>query len=231
MNVTVYDPKGYKNPRRRGFVFGRIWDGLRVAVGAKRKILLMVAVGIFALDTGLPIVLLSLISGPVDYVTINPLLPTVPSYVSGGDTLGKKLSFLYNLAILVFYVTGNVQYGAVRGITRLRINNLVLYLITSIIFGTYFALRSGYLDNAKRKAGRVGIMVRVISVLPLVGAPLSISGADIEPYIGSPLLVSWVDTSILLDLLADVVEPIVLVLMLILVMYVAFKVGSEGRMG
>src|SRR5438132_6794858 len=74
--------------------------GIFTAVRARARLVLAVTAGVAVFDLVAPVVVLSIARRPADFFTFNPWLRRLPEYLASEDEpLGKKLSFLSNLAL------------------------------------------------------------------------------------------------------------------------------------
>src|SRR5262249_56530169 len=87
-----------------------------------------------------PIVVLSIARKPVDFFTFNPWLRRLPEYLASSEPLEKKLSFLSNMA-LGWASADNGGEGIEWGFV-LDVPTLFRIVLTSLVFGTFFALWS-----------------------------------------------------------------------------------------
>jgi hypothetical protein len=83
--------------------------GVAAAVRARFAVFVAVAVGVFALDILLPLLVLSLARKPVDYFTFNPWLKRLPEYLASDVPREQKVARLPDLAL--FWFSADSPFG------------------------------------------------------------------------------------------------------------------------
>jgi hypothetical protein len=135
--------------------FTRTLKGIAAGIRARPKMFWGVALGVFALNLFLPVIVLSLARKPVDLFTFNPWLSRLPEYLaSNADPLAKKLSFVSNMAI-AWFISENPIEGVEWGFI-LDVPSLTRFLLTALLFGAYFALWFHRRDKGGRGGGGAG---------------------------------------------------------------------------
>jgi len=84
-------------------VIVRVARGIAAALRTRWKVFPAVALGVFALNLFLPVVVLSLARKPVDPFTLNPWLSRLPEWLASGKVpISRKLECLPTLALAWF---------------------------------------------------------------------------------------------------------------------------------
>jgi hypothetical protein len=150
--------------------------GISHAVRARPGLFAGVAFAVVALDLLLPIAVLSLARKPWDYAAFNAWLPNLPAYLVSDAPLGRKLDFLWDVALVWFMADG--PYGAPEWGFTISVGDVVRVLVLALLFGAYFALWT-----EGRAAGVAGAAA---SVLGLSTSPCSVvgCGAPVLPVVG-----------------------------------------------
>lgn len=169
----------------------RATRGVGRAIRARPKMFALVAVGVFALNIFLPLLVLSLARKPFDLFTFNPWLSRLPEWLASPELpWGQKLAFLSQMAIAWFIAENpidGVEWGFI-----IDVPSLGLFLLSSLLFGTYFALwsyRRGQLREyglGFRAARQGGVAGALTSVLGFSTSPCSVMGCGVPvlPVIG-----------------------------------------------
>jgi len=165
--------------------------GILRAIVARPRTFVAATVGVFILSLMLPPVVLSLARRPWDYFTFNPWLKRLPEYLAAEHVpRSQKLEFLSNLAL--FWFSANGPYGLPDWGFAVDVRDVGRILVTSLLFGTYFALwrygrgaagGCGWKAPASRRQGVTGTLV---STLGLTTGPCSVvgCGAPVLPVLG-----------------------------------------------
>ena len=165
--------------------------GVGRAIRARPQVFAGVAVGVFALNLSLPLLVLSLARKPFDLFTFNPWLSRLPEWLASPEVpWGRKLAFLSDLAI-AWFIAENPIEGVEWGFV-IDVPSLGRFLLTSFLFGTYFALwayRRGQLRECglgTRAARQGGVAGALTSVLGFSTGPCSVMGCGVQvlPVIG-----------------------------------------------
>jgi hypothetical protein len=138
----------------------RVIRGIAAAIRARPTVFVGVALGLFALNLFLPVIVLSLARKPVDYFTFNPWLSRLPEWLASSEvSLARKLKFLSELA-LAWFISDSAVEGVEWGFV-VDVPSLTRFLFMSLLFGAYFALWFYRRDQVKycgvgTKASRYG---------------------------------------------------------------------------
>jgi hypothetical protein len=187
---------------RLASAISKVSSGVATGVRARPGVFAAVATGVFALNLVLPLVVLSIARKPVDFFTFNPWLSRLPEYLaSGKDSLSRKLEFLSNMAVAWFSADNPVE-GVEWGFI-IDVPTLARVLVTSLLFGAYFAVWAYHRAQVRHGAratgasGGAGAAGAVTSVLGLSTGPCSVAGCGVPvlPVIG--LAITGVSTETL----------------------------------
>jgi hypothetical protein len=210
--------------------------GIRAAIGARLKLFMAVATGVFALDLLLPPLVLSLTRKPVDFFTFNPWLRRLPDYLlSNQASIGTKLDFLLRLAL--FWFSADSPYGGVEWGYAVDPSDLLRFLFTSLVVGAYFALwlyrreqlkQEGWGARLSRQGGTLGALA---SVLGLSTGPCSVMGcgAPVIPVVGLAFVGLSSGTLTLLAGVSRVGTALVLGAMTVVIGYLGKLVNTDPR--
>ena len=172
-------------------VVTRVARGVGRALWFRPKVFAWVAVGVFALNLVLPLLVLSLARKPFDLFTFNPWLSRLPEWLASPEVpWGGKVAFLSDMAIAWFIAENpidGVEWGFI-----IEVPSLGRLLLTSFLFGTYFALWAYRRDQLReramgsRAAGQASVAGALTSVLGFSTAPCSVMGCGVPvlPVIG-----------------------------------------------
>lgn len=209
----------------------RTIGGIGAAIRARPNVFWTVALGVFALNLFLPVLVLSLARKPVDFFTFNPWLSRLPEWLASGEVSpGRKLEFLSTLAIAWFSADNpieGVEWGFV-----VDVPSLVRFIFTSLLFGAYFALwyyRRDQLSQCGLGASRHGgVAGALASVLGFSTGPCSVTGCGVPvlPVVGLAFVGLSSGTLKWLAELSRVTTAIVLVAMTLGVAYFGWRVGT-----
>lgn len=194
------------------------------ALGSRRKLFTLVAIGVFLLNVLLPPVVLSVARKPVDFVMLNPYLNKLPEYLSSSEPIGEKISFISKLA-LFWFVSAN-PFGTEWGYI-VTLADVIRFTLMSFIFGAYFStwsyVRASNLGKHSVK-GAGGAGGTVLSILGFSSGPCSVvgCGAPVIPVLGLAF-VGLSTTSLLL--LADISKATTLVVIAIMALGVIYLGG------
>ena len=186
-------------------------------------------------DLVAPVAILSLARRPPDFITWNPWLPRLPEYLASPEPLAKKLSFVSNMAI-GWVSADNGAEGVDWGFI-VDVPTLFRILLTSLVFGTYFALwsyrrRQGQACGIGFKAARpAGVAGAVTSVFGLTTGPCTLAGCGVPvlPVVGLAFTGLSSATLSLFTTLSRVSIVAVLIAMGIAVLWFGWRVGSAPR--
>src|SRR5262249_27745889 len=157
--------------------------GILAAIRAEKKIVWGVTAAVCVFNLAAPVLILSVVRRPVDYFTFNPWLRRLPEYLRSEDPLSKKLSFLANMAI-AWMSSDSPQEGIEWGFI-VDVPTLARIILTSLVFGAYFALwsyrrRQGAACGLRFRAARpAGVAGAVTSVLGLTTGPCTLAGCGV----------------------------------------------------
>jgi hypothetical protein len=206
--------------------------GIAAAVRARAKIVLAVTAAVSIFNLGAPVIILSIARRPVDFFTFNPWLRRLPEYLASEEPLAKKLSFLSNMAI-AWMSADNENEGIEWGFV-VDVPTLLRILLTSLVFGAYFALWSYH--RRERAAGGVGfkaahpagVVGAVTSVFGLTTGPCTLAGCGVPvlPVVGLAFTGLSSGTLTLFATLSRISIAVVLSLMGIAVVWLGWRVGS-----
>jgi hypothetical protein len=168
---------------------GRALRGMGRAVGSRPWLFVWVALGVFALDIFVPPLVLSIARKPVTSFTINPLLSTLPEYLtSGPGVFEERLAKAWGLAL--FWFSSDGQFGIEWGFA-VTPADLVRFVFMSVLVAAYFAL---WLERRHRvatawgwRAGTSGGVLGALGgILGLTtgGCTVMGCGAPVLPVIG-----------------------------------------------
>jgi hypothetical protein len=214
---------------------GKTFRGIGTALRARPKILLLAAAAVAVFNFGAPIAILSIAKRPPNFATFNPWLPRLPQYLASDAPWEKKVAFVSDMAIGWISADDGteVEWGVV-----LDVPTLGRILLTSLVFGTYFALWSyrkrtqqacGLGAKAARPAGVAGA---VTSVFGLTTGPCTLAGCGVPvlPIVGVAFTGLSSGQMTLLTTLSRVSYAVVLVAMGIAVLWLGYRVGSGPKM-
>src|SRR5256714_6101126 len=139
--------------------------GVGTAVRARGRVVVGVTAAVAAFNLLAPVAILSLVRRPFDYFTFNPWLSRLPEYLQSDERLTKKLGFLSQMAIA--WVSADNKVEGIDWGFIVDVPTLTRILLTSLVFGAYFALWSyrkqvseacGLGSKAARPAGVAGAL-------------------------------------------------------------------------
>jgi len=211
---------------------GQTLRGIAAALRSRSRIVWGAAAVVATFNLVAPILILSVARKPVDFFTLNPWLRRLPEYLASEELLEKKLSFLSQMAI-GWASADNGGEGIEWGFI-LDVPTLFRILLTSLVFGAFFALWSyrraqgaardpGF--QAARPAGAAGA---VTSVLGLTTGPCTLSGCGVPvlPVVGLAFTGLSSGTLTLLAQLSRISYVAVLSLMTVAVLWFGWRAGS-----
>jgi hypothetical protein len=208
--------------------------GIAAALRSQAKIVWGVTAAVAVFNLAAPVVILSLIRRPMDYFTFNPWLSRLPEYLASDAALSKKLSFLSNMAIAWVSANngGEVDWGFI-----VDVPTLVRIVLTSLVFGAFFALWSyrrrpgeacGVGFKAARPAGVAGAMT---SVFGLTTGPCTLAGCGVPvlPVVGLVFTGLSSGTLTLFATLSRISIAVVLSVMFLAVIWSGWRAGAAPR--
>lgn len=210
----------------------KTFRGIGAAVRAEAKIVWAATAAVAVFNLAAPIAVLSVVRKPPNLFTFNPWLRRLPEYVVSDNPLWKKLSFLSNMAIA--WVSADNPIEGVEWGFIIDVPTLIRILLTSLVFGAYFALWSyrrkqgeacGMRHTAARRAGVAGA---VTSVLGLTTGPCTLAGCGVPvlPVVGLAFTGLSSGTLTLFTTLSRISIAVVLFAMGVAVLWFGWRVGS-----
>jgi len=206
--------------------------GITAALRSRARIVWGAAAVVATFNLVAPVLILSVVRKPVDFFSFNPWLRRLPEYLASEEPLGKKLSFLSQMAI-GWASADNAGEGIEWGFI-LDVPTLFRILLTSLVFGAFFALwsyrrRQGAARDSGFKAARpAGAAGAVTSVLGLTTGPCTLSGCGVPvlPVVGLAFTGLSSGTLTLLAQLSRISFVAVLFLMTVAVIWFGWRAGS-----
>jgi hypothetical protein len=211
---------------------GQTLRGIAAALRARAKIVWGVTAAVFVFNLAAPVVILSLARRPVDFFTFNPWLSRLPEYLRSEEPLSNKLSFLSNMAIA--WLSSDNQVEGIEWGFIIDVPTLVRILLTSLVFGSYFALwsyrrREGQACGGGFQAARpAGVAGAVTSVFGLTTGPCTLAGCGVPvlPVLGLAFTGLSSGTLALFTTLSRISIAVVLVAMGLAVVWFGWRVGN-----
>jgi hypothetical protein len=209
--------------------------GIAAALRSRARVVWAATGAVAAFNLVAPPLILSIARKPVDFFTFNPWLRRLPEYLASEEPLEKKLSFLSNMAI-AWVSADNAGEGIEWGFI-LDVPTLFRILLTSLVFGTFFALwsyrrRQGAACETGFKAARpAGVAGAVTSVVGLSTGPCTLSGCGVPvlPVVGLAFTGLSSGTLTLFSELSRISFAVILSLMAIAVVWFGWRAGSMAR--
>ncbi|MCZ6718416.1 MAG: hypothetical protein O6944_04585 [Gammaproteobacteria bacterium] len=177
--------------------------------------------------------MLSLARGPFNHITFNPWLSRLPEWlVYSDDTFSRKVEFVSDMAlgwVIANNAGGEVEWGFI-----LDVPSVVRFVLTSFLFGAYFALwfyrrdqvrQYGWGTQVAQYGGAAGA---VTSGLGFTTQACSVMGCGVPvlPVIGLALTGVSSGTLVFLAQLADVATVVVLSVIALGVAWLGWLVGG-----
>src|SRR2546425_4682971 len=132
--------------------------GVLGAIRQRSGVFVLVVVAIVALNLILPPLVLSVVRKPYDHFSFNPWLHNVPSWLRSGEaTVGRKVDFLWNAAVLWFIASS--EYDEAEWGFTVTVRDVARWVLMGTLFGAYFSVwlqRRSQLKHAGLAAGRRG---------------------------------------------------------------------------
>ena len=215
--------------------FSTALRGVLTAVGARRRLFVAVALGVFLLDILVPPLVLSLARKPVDFFTINPWLKRLPDYLAAPQPpLTDKLWRLWDIALFWFSADGTfgVEWGF-----AVTTGDLVRFGALALIVATYFALWTHRRASASPSAlvrgagGSGGVLGALSGVLGLSTSACTVMGcgAPVLPVVGLAFVGLSSGTLKWMADLSTVGTSVVLGALVLGVSYLGWRVGAATR--
>jgi len=208
--------------------------GIATALRARARVVWGVTAAVSVFNVVAPVVILSVARRPPDFFTFNPWLPRLPEYLASNEPLMKKLEFLSGMAIA--WVSADDKSEADWGFI-VDVPTLARILLTSLVFGAYFALwsyrrRAGEACGLGAKAARrAGVAGAVTSIFGLTTGPCALadSGVPVLPVIGLAFSGLSSGTLTLFSTLSQVSTAVVLAAMSLAVLWLGWQAGGAPR--
>jgi len=169
--------------------------GILGAIRQRSGVFVLVVAAIVALNLILPPLVLSVVRKPYDHFSFNPWLHNVPSWLRSGEaTVGRKVDFLWNAAVLWFIASS--EYDEAEWGFTVTVRDVARWVLMGALFGAYFSVwlqRRSQLKHAGlaagRRGGRGGVVGSVLSTLGVTTMPCSVAGcgAPVLPVVGLAL--------------------------------------------
>jgi len=210
---------------------GQTFRGIGAALRARAKVVWGVTAAVFVFNLTAPVLILSLVRRPVDFFTFNPWLSRLPEYLRSDEPWSKKLSFLSSMAIAWASADNKVE-GIDWGFI-IDVPTIVRILLTSLIFGSFFALWSyqrscGIARGKGFEAARpAGIAGAVTSVFGLTTGPCTLAGCGVPvlPVVGLAFTGLSSGTLMLFTTLSRISIAVVLSAMAVAVLWYGWRAG------
>ncbi len=189
---------GHATDRRRLAAWTHGRRVLRATIGAIRAragLFVLILAAIVTLNLLVPPLVLSAVRKPYDYFSINPWLHNIPSWLRSGEaTAGRKVSFLWDAAVLWFVASG--QYDEAEWGFTVTVRDFARWILMGVLFGAYFTLwlqRRAQLKisgvAARGRGSHGGVLGALLSTLGFTTMPCSVvgCGAPVLPVVGLAL--------------------------------------------
>jgi hypothetical protein len=208
----------------------RVVRGVGTAVRAQPRVFAGVVIAVLVLSVLLPVAVLSVSRKRVDYFTFNPWLSNLPGYlVSHPDPWSKKLAFVSDMALAWFLSNSpieGVEWGFI-----IDVPSVVRFLLTSLLFGAYFALWAHRRHASPFATGRyAGTAGAATSVMGFTTGACSVTGCGVPvlPVVGLALTGLSSGMLTFLGQLARVGTTVVLVAVAVGVVWLGWQAGPTG---
>jgi hypothetical protein len=207
--------------------------GIGIALRARLGILLGATAAVALFNLVAPVAILSIARRPPDFATFNPWLRRLPDYLGSDEPLGKKLGFLSTMAL--GWISADNKVEGIDWGFIVDVPTLFRILLTSLVFGAYFALWSyrrregvacGTAFEAARPAGVAGALT---SVFGLTAGPCTLAGCGVPvlPVLGLAFTGLSSGTLILFTTLSRISIAVVLAAMSAAVLWFGWRVGGS----
>jgi len=214
--------------------FAQTFRGIAAALRTQPKVVWGVTGAVAVFNLVAPVAILSLARRPFDFFTFNPWLSRLPEYLRSDEPLAKKLSFLSNMAIA--WVSADNKVEGIDWGFIIDVPTLGRILLTSLVFGAYFALWSvrrregqacGLGSRAARPAGVAGALT---SVVGLTTGPCTLAGCGVPvlPVVGLAFTGLSSGTLTLFSTLSRISIAVVLAAMSAAVLWLGWRAGAAG---
>jgi len=213
----------------------RTLRGIAAAVRARAMLVLGVTAAVSVLNLAAPVIILSIARRRVDFFTFNPWLRRLPEFLGSQEPLAKKLSFLSQMAI-AWVSADNAGEGIEWGFI-IDVPTLAQIILTSLVFGTYFALwsyrrREGAARGVGFKAARpAGLAGAVTSVLGLSTGTCTLAGCGLPvlPVVVLAFTGLSSSTLTLITAASRISFAVVLSVMGLAVVWFGWRIGGAPR--
>src|SRR2546430_8160860 len=214
--------------------FAQTFRGLAAALRTQAKVVWAVTGAVAVFNLVAPVAILSIARRPFDFFTFNPWLSRLPEYLRSDEPLAKKFSFLSNMAIA--WVSADNKVEGIDWGSIVDVPTLARIVVTSLIFGTYFALwsyrrRQGKACGVGAKAARpAGVAGAMTSILGLTTGPCTLAGCGVPvlPVVGLAFTGLSSGTLTLFSTLSRISIAVVLVAMALAVIWLGWRAGSRS---
>jgi len=207
--------------------------GIGVGLRSGKRVVFAVTGAVFVFNLVAPVAILSVARRPPDFITFNPWLSRLPEYLASEEPLGKKLSFLSQMAIA--WVSADNKVEGIDWGFIVDVPTLVRIALASLVFGAYFALwsyrrRQGAGLKAARPAGVAGA---VTSVFGLTTGPCTLAGCGVPvlPVVGLAFTGLSTATLTMLTMLSRLSFVVILSLMGLAVVWFGWRIGRPAGEG
>src|SRR5712671_6830673 len=213
---------------------GKSLRGIGIALRARIGILLAATAAVAVFNLVAPIAILSLARRPPDFATFNPWLTRLPDYLRSEEPLRKKVEFLSHMAI--GWVSADNKVEGIDWGFIIDVPTLGRILLTSLVFGAYFALwsvrrREGRAGGLGSRAARpAGVAGALTSVVGLTTGPCTLAGCGVPvlPVVGLAFTGLSSGTLTLFSTLSRISIAVVLAAMSAAVLWLGWRAGTAG---
>ena len=206
--------------------------GIAKGLRGHAKILWGVTALVAVFNLVAPVAILSAARRPPDFFTFNPWLSRLPEYLLSAEPFAKKISFLSGMAIA--WVSADNKVEGIDWGFIVDVPTLIRIVLTSLVFGTYFALWShrrreqqscGVGAKAARPAGIAGAMT---SIVGLTTGPCTLAGCGVPvlPVVGLAFSGLSSGTLSLFSALSRLIITFVLAAMALAVLWLGWRAGA-----
>ena len=194
--------------------------GIGVGLRSGKRVVFAVTGAVFVFNLVAPVAILS-------------VARRLPEYLASEEPLAKKLSFLSQMAIA--WVSADNKVEGIDWGFIVDVPTLARIILTSLVFGAYFALwsyrrRQGAGLKAARPAGVAGA---VTSVFGLTTGPCTLAGCGVPvlPVVGLAFTGLSTATLTMLTMLSRVSFVVILSLMGLAVVWFGWRIGQPAGEG
>ena len=212
----------------------RTLRAITTALRARARVVWGVTALVSAFNLAAPVVVLSVARKAPDFITFNPWLPRLPEYLASNEPLMEKLSFLSGMVI--GWVSADNKGEGIEWGFIIDVPTLARILLTSLVFGAYFALwsyrrgqreASGLTAKAARPAGIAGA---VTSLIGLSTAPCALLGdLPVMPVVGLAFTGLSSGALTCFSTLSQISFVVVLAAMSLAVLWLGWQTGGTPR--